>query len=310
MRQLLLSLLINIAWINVSAQGEKLPIIDIHLHAQDAIWSKTMVCSPQPCTGARTQIRKLSELLPRTVEEMKKNNVVLGVVTWDDLGKIYKWDAYDPELFLTGVAVWDPNEPDISFIEKELKEGRLDIVGEIATQYEGYAPNDLELDNFYKLAVKFDVPLLIHCGALAGQSEAYNVVDGNPLLIEPVIKKYPNLRIWIENASYPFSQEIIALMNRYSNVYTDVSTITWLIPRAEFHSYLEKLVTAGLGKRIMFGSDQMIWPEAIGLGIDAVESANFLTLDQKRDILYNNAARFLRLSEDEIAKHHKTAASR
>jgi predicted TIM-barrel fold metal-dependent hydrolase len=25
---------------------------------------------------------------------------------------------------------------------------------------------------------------------------------------------------------------------------------------------------------------------------------------QKRDILYNNAARFLRLSDEEIAKHH------
>lgn len=310
MKQLFLSLLFSIAWINVSAQGENLPIIDIHLHAQDSIWSETMVCTPQPCTGPRTQIRELSELLPRTVEELKKNHVVLGVVTWDDLGKIYDWNSYAPELFLTGIAVWDPNESDISYLEKELEEGRLDVVGEIATQYGGYAPNDPELDKYYKLAVKYDVPLLIHCGALAGQSKAYNVTDGNPLLIEPVIKKYPNLRIWIENASYPFSQEIIALMNRYPNVYTDVSTITWLIPRREFHSYLEKLIIAGLGKRIMFGSDQMIWPEAIGLGIEAINSASFLTVDQKRDILYNNAARFLRLSKDEIAEHHKTAASR
>jgi predicted TIM-barrel fold metal-dependent hydrolase len=30
----------------------------------------------------------------------------------------------------------------------------------------------------------------------------------------------------------------------------------------------------------------------------------FLTQDQKRDILYNNAARFLRLTEEEIAAHH------
>jgi len=54
----------------------------------------------------------------------------------------------------------------------------------------------------------------------------------------------------------------------------------------------------------MFGSDQMIWPETIELAIDAINSADFLTEEQKRDIFYNNAARFLRLSEKQIANHH------
>jgi len=304
MKRLLYTVFLVAVWTSVIAQQAELPIIDIHLHAQDAVWSKTMVCSPQPCTGPKTKITKISELLPMTVSEMRKNNVVLGVVTWDNLKKLKKWNEYAPDLFLTGIAVWDPNSSNLSEIKKELGESTLNVVGEIAAQYEGYAPDDPELDKYYNLAIEYDVPLLIHCGALAGRGESYNVTDGNPLLLEPVIKKYPNLRIWIENASYPFSQEIIALMSRYSNVYVDVSTITWLIPREEFHSYLEKLIIAGLGKRIMFGSDQMIWPEAIGLGIEAINTAEFLSEDQKRDILYNNAARFLRLSEEQIATHH------
>jgi predicted TIM-barrel fold metal-dependent hydrolase len=45
----------------------------------------------------------------------------------------------------------------------------------------------------------------------------------------------------------------------------------------------------------MFGSDQMTWPETIGMAIKAVESADFLSEEQKRDIFYNNAKRFLRL---------------
>lgn len=67
---------------------------------------------------------------------------------------------------------------------------------------------------------------------------------------------------------------------------------------------LRRLVDAGFGKRIMFGSDQMIWPQTIGIGIDTIEHADFLTTEQKRDILYNNAARFLRLSKQEIARDH------
>ena len=49
---------------------------------------------------------------------------------------------------------------------------------------------------------------------------------------------------------------------------------------------------------IRIGSDQMIWPETIGMAIEAIESADFLTEEQKRDIFYNNAARFLRLDEE------------
>ena len=41
----------------------------------------------------------------------------------------------------------------------------------------------------------------------------------------------------------------------------------------------------------------MVWPEMIGRAIATVESAPGLTEGQKRDILYNNAARFLRLPE-------------
>jgi len=45
----------------------------------------------------------------------------------------------------------------------------------------------------------------------------------------------------------------------------------------------------------MFGSDQLLYPEVIEHAIESIESAAFLTAGQKRDILYNNAARFLRL---------------
>jgi len=50
-------------------------------------------------------------------------------------------------------------------------------------------------------------------------------------------------------------------------------------------------------KRIMFGSDQMVWPEAIEAAIEAVESADFLSREQKRAIFYDNAWRFFRLDE-------------
>jgi predicted TIM-barrel fold metal-dependent hydrolase len=61
----------------------------------------------------------------------------------------------------------------------------------------------------------------------------------------------------------------------------------------------------GYGERVMFGSDPMVWPGLIEPAIRGIETAPFLTAKQKRDIFYNNAARFLRLSKQEIAKHHR-----
>lgn len=54
-------------------------------------------------------------------------------------------------------------------------------------------------------------------------------------------------------------------------------------------------MTAGLGKRIMWGSDQMSWPGAIDQGLDAIRTAPFLSEQERRDILFNNAVRFFRL---------------
>jgi predicted TIM-barrel fold metal-dependent hydrolase len=39
----------------------------------------------------------------------------------------------------------------------------------------------------------------------------------------------------------------------------------------------------------------MVWPHTIAVAIDTIEQAPFLSAEQKRDIFYNNAARFLRL---------------
>jgi hypothetical protein len=56
--------------------------------------------------------------------------------------------------------------------------------------------------------------------------------------------------------------------------------------------------SARVHHRIMFGSDEMVWPGALGMAITNVENAPFLTASQKRAILCENAARFLRLPPD------------
>ena len=91
---------------------------------------------------------------------------------------------------------------------------------------------------------------------------------------------------------------MLSLLRRHPQVYVDIGWISWQMPIPVFHEYLKRLVDYGFGKRIMFGTDQVSWPDAIDLAIEAVHTAAFLTDEQKRDIFYNNAARFLRLPEN------------
>ena len=45
----------------------------------------------------------------------------------------------------------------------------------------------------------------------------------------------------------------------------------------------------------MFGTDQLLWPKLMAYSISIIQNADYLTPQQKRDILYANAARFLRI---------------
>ena len=102
---------------------------------------------------------------------------------------------------------------------------------------------------------------------------------------------------------------MIAMLFTYPQIYIDIGGNTWPYPEEFFLGQLKRFVDAGFGKRILFGSDQMVWPELIEISIAAIENAAFLSEEQKRDILYHNAARFLRLSEAEIARHHGRSVS-
>jgi len=123
----------------------------------------------------------------------------------------------------------------------------------------------------------------------------------NPLLLEEVLIRHPNLRLYVMHAGWPMLDDMLGLLHAHPQVYVDISVINWALPREEFHTYLKRLVQAGFAERVMFGSDHMYWPQAITKAIEAIESAPFLTPMQKRDIFYNNAARFLRL-DSEVAK--------
>ena len=293
---------------------ERPPVIDMHMHADlpphEVLPGAPALCRPEPCRGDGHATINHADTLKKTIEMMERYNIVRAFVSGVDLRILQQWVDAAPGRFLTGPFILQPGQPDLELLKQEYAAGRLQGLGEIATQLTGVSPNDPALQPYFALAEERDLPVLIHTLGIGPYLPGFRVSAGNPVLLEDVLVRHPKLRLYVENTGYPYRGEMIAMMTQYPQLYGDVSTITWVIPRTAFYDYLQALVRAGLGKRVMFGSDQMRWPEKIGEGIDAIEQAPFLSEEEKRDILYHNAVRFLRLEEEskEIRKAHAAQA--
>ena len=284
-----------------SISQERPPIIDMHLHADlppyDLQGGEPSLCRPEPCQGEGHATASHEETLKKTLEIMDRYNIVKAHLSGIDPEIIAKWVEAAPDRFITAPFIFQPSQSKAEDLRQSYVDGFYTGMGEIATQLNGFAPNDPKLEPYFALSEEFNLPTLIHTAGIGPYLPSFQSAAGNPLLLEDVLVRHPKLRLYVENTGYPFLDEMIAMMYQYPQLYGDVSTITWVIPQTAFYDYLKALVRAGLGKRIMFGSDQMRWPDMIEKGIKAIEEADFLTEEQKRDILYNNAARFLQIDQ-------------
>jgi len=286
------------------------PIIDMHMHTglpHEVPAGTPALCRPEPCKGDGEATVNSTILKEKTLEAMDRYNIVKGFLSGVDWSAVQEWIKADPGRFIASPFILKAGSSDLEKLRLEYVSGRFSGMGEIGTQLNGIPPNDPSLESYFTLAEEFDLPVLIHTLGIGPYMPHFRSAAGSPLLLEEVLVKHPKLRLFVENAGYPYRDEMIAMMYQYPQLHADVSTITWVIPRTAFYDYLKAFVRAGLGKRLMFGSDQMVWPEKIGAAVEAIDQASFLTEDQKRDIFYNNAERFLRLQNaKEDLMQHKT----
>jgi predicted TIM-barrel fold metal-dependent hydrolase len=71
----------------------------------------------------------------------------------------------------------------------------------------------------------------------------------------------------------------------------DFAGLIWSYPIKEVNRYIERLVDAGFEDLVMFGTDQLIWPKPMAYSISIIQNADYLTAQQKRDILIQQRPR-------------------
>ena len=173
-----------------------------------------------------------------------------------------------------------------------MRDNKIDFLGELLNQYYGISMSDSVMFPYYALAQEFNIPIAMHTG-LAGPNHGcpnFDPLMGDPKLIEPALKAFPNLRVWLMHAGAPYLEGTLKIMSTYKDVYADISVIAdpAIVPMEAFAPYMKALIDAGLEDRLMFGSDG----GDIAKMIDQVNNLDFLTKEQKEKIFYKNAKRF------------------
>lgn len=289
-----------------AADAPRRKIIDVHMHSYPVDWPMPDPLA-NPITGNKVAARNGAEHYTACLAEMKRHNVVKGIVSGgngDRLGAALKWHDNDPARFVAGASIRGSEDtplPDLAVLRQGFADKKFAVLGEVTSQYAGASLSDARYDAVLALAEEFDIPVALHSGTMPpGTTQddccrSARARFGHPELIEDALNKHPKLRLNLMHCGYPYVEETIAILMQYPQVNADLGAIDWLLPRPAFHSYLKALVDAGHTKRLMFGSDHMYWPDGIGLAIEAVEAAPFLSEADKNDIFFNNAVSFYKL---------------
>ena len=303
-------------------------IIDMHLHAMTADaqgppplgvcfgdtagpahdprkpWGAEMIARAKapPCDEPIWSSESDDALRDETLAELERLNVV-GVLS-GPRERVAAWKELSPDRIIAGHQLNIGRETySADEIADYFDAGAFEVLAEVANQYAGIAPDDERFDDYWRVAAENDIPVGIHIGV--GPPGAPYLAPGfrarlhSPLALEEILVRHPTLRVYVMHAGWPMLDEMKAMLYTHPQLYVGTGVLQMALTRAEYYAFLEELTRAGFTERILFGSDQMVWPGLIEAGIDAINEAPFLTTEQKADILHNNAARFLRLGEEQ-----------
>ena len=118
--------------------------------------------------------------------------------------------------------------------------------------YQGFKPDEEEYFPLYEKIQELGVPILWHqstsCDQRFGRLEW-----ARPILLDKIARTFPDLKMIIAHFGYPWIGEVVALVGKHPNVYTDIAALrlrTW-----DLYNALIKIRQYGFEEKVFFGTD-------------------------------------------------------
>jgi hypothetical protein len=280
-------------------------LVDVHYHA--------------PFAG-----RGSATIRDQIVEEMDRDQVAAAVIAIADYEDVALYEGPFDHRFVSGAMLGCPRNSQapeywcfpsddgwagLAWLEQAIRSGRIEAIHEVLPNYNGIPVSDPRYAPYFALAAKYDIPVGIHSQRGPGPTNpprsnpgccpAYHLEAGNPAHLRAVLDHHPRLRVWIEHVGAgaqtepPHWDETLALLRDYPSVHLDMAITNSLAPASVHEAALKRVIDAGFGDRIMFGSDNMPVAEAE----KRLNEIAWLTDAQRTAIRRGNAIRFFRLGQ-------------
>jgi len=263
-------------------------VIDVHLHS----YTEKDFWVPKALNGLESS-KSAMEHLEQTIKEMDKNKIEYAVIC----GTIESTERYTKAdiRFIPGYQDSQDTLIPVKQFEEYVQSGRIKVFGEVMAVYKGRTLTDSMYQPYLSICEKYGIPVAYHSGGSFRDAQKmdlpkYRISLGNPFLIEDVLVKYPKLKLYLMHAGESFYENTLRMMDGYQNLYADLGVLMWMNPMTKDFAvkFLKSAKEYGLIDRVMFGSDQMIWPEAITSSIEFLNALDFLSKEEKEMILYKS----------------------
>ncbi|WP_432970538.1 amidohydrolase family protein [Dactylosporangium sp. CA-233914] len=121
----------------------------------------------------------------------------------------------------------------------------------VGPAYQHWDPRDSSTWEVFALCERLNLPVMVHQGATFPSTARLDLAA--PMLLEPLAMAFPRLRIVIAHLGHPWEQDVVVLIRKAPNVYSDVSACHY-----RPYQFWRAMITAyeyGVTDKLLLGSD-------------------------------------------------------
>lgn len=243
------------------------------------------------CFGAKMSDSMKEASMEKLFEEMDRVGDMLGVVSIRKNDKGYENEelvgllAKYPKRFV-GACGFAPDGGDaaIATIQKYVVNGPC-ITVFLEPGFHGFHIDDKKIFPVYEFCQAKHIPMLISYGGFHGPTDEFCL----PIHVQNVVNNFPDLKLALCHACWPWVEAAVRLTFRNPNVY--LSPDIYGMHSAGSQSYIEA-ANYMLRDKLLYGSAYPV----VDVESSVAQYLEKLRPEVVEDIMYNNAARFLGLA--------------
>lgn len=231
---------------------------------------------------------------------------------WPHIEELVAEVGGHPRLSLVEGLRWryDEQRTDLFQMEERIRDKVVKGI-KLYPGYDLYAINDPSLESVFRIAAKYDVPVMIHTGDT--YSAHAKVRYAHPLLVDDVAVDYPDVRFVACHLGNPWFQDCAEVLYKNDNVYADISGLTLGDFEYEFERYIMQRVRDMIvymgepGRQLMYGTD---WPLAGMASYIRFLNQIEVSAEDREHIAWETAAKLFAIDGDTLTEAHAMRLAR